>query len=87
MSPRPSLTPKQRKGYSGKKISVFALNLQNRRKELGLSQTAVAEAVGVHPSQISQYEGGIFPTTPERIVALADALDCSCDDLLRPRNK
>ncbi len=85
MSPRPALNPKERKGYSGKEISIFAQRLQARRVALGLKQEDLAQSLGVHKGQISKYEAGVFPTTPERIVAIANALACTCDELLRPK--
>lgn len=87
MTPRPSLTPENRKRYSGKKISVFAINLQAKRKEVGITQGELGERIGISKSHVSQYEAGVFPTTPERIVALADALGCTCDELLRPKKE
>ncbi len=85
MSPGKPINPKNRKSLSGKKISCFAINLQRLRLEKGMTQDDLGSKIGVSLSQVSQYEGGVFPTTPERIVAIADALDCTCDELLRPR--
>ena len=83
MSPRPSLKPDERKSYSSKEISDFAKNLQARRLELNLKQEDVANMIGSRKGQISRYEAGVFPTTPERIIALADALDVTIDWLFR----
>ena len=59
----------------------FAQNLARIRKDRGLSQSALAEMVGVSYPRISEYERGVkspLMTTVERI---ADALQCSLDEL------
>lgn len=85
MTPGKPINPKFRKPLSGKKISVFAINLQRIRLEKAVTQDALGIKIGVSRAQISQYEAGVFPTTPERIVAIADALGCTCDELLRAK--
>ncbi|WP_197681751.1 helix-turn-helix transcriptional regulator [Actinopolymorpha singaporensis] len=55
--------------------------LRIRRRELGLSQTQLAQAAGVHMRQIRRYEAGeqqpVFPVA----VAIAKALDISLAEL------
>ncbi|GAA5000772.1 helix-turn-helix domain-containing protein [Actinopolymorpha pittospori] len=55
--------------------------LRGRRRELGLSQTQLAQATGVHMRQIRRYEAGeqqpLFPVA----VAIAKALDISLAEL------
>jgi transcriptional regulator with XRE-family HTH domain len=55
--------------------------LRSRRRELGLSQTQLAQAAGVHMRQIRRYEAGeqqpLFPVA----VAIAKALDISLAEL------
>ncbi len=55
--------------------------LRSRRRELGLSQTQLAQAAGVHMRQIRRYEAGeqqpVFPVA----VAIAKALDISLAEL------
>jgi DNA-binding XRE family transcriptional regulator len=87
MSPGKPKTPESRKPYSNKEISDFAFNLQRLRLERKQTQTQLGETVGVSLSQISQYEAGVFPSTAQRIIALADALGVTCDELLRPRKE
>lgn len=79
MSPRKTLSADKRKGYSKKKVSDFSRNLQARRLELGLSQAQLANILEVSRPRISQIEGGIFPSDPERIIAIADALGVTLD--------
>lgn len=72
--PRPSLNPLERKTYKGKKIPIFCLNVQKRRLELGLSQTELAEELGIPRPRLSELESGRFPKDEARIIALAHAL-------------
>ena len=72
--PRKSLTPTERKGYRGQKISDFCVNVQQKRLELRLTQAQLAEKIGVPPPRISELESGRFPEDPDRIIAIARAL-------------
>ena len=87
MSPRKPSTPEKRKGYTGKKISIFFERALARRMELGLNQTVIAERMQVHQTRISEIEGGQFPNDPERIIALAYALETSPDYLFGFRDE
>ena len=69
--------------------NAFGKRLQEIRKRRGLSQTEVAERLGIHQSLISQYERGylrlngalivrlaaVLQTTPDQILGLADVKD------------
>lgn len=79
MSPRPALRPANKKGYNAKKITVFAENLYLRREELQLTQKELGQMIGVPDSRISAYEAGVFPTDPEKFVAIANALNVTLD--------
>jgi len=74
-------TPENRKGYKGKKISVFFEKVRARRLELGLDQKDVAAALGVVPSRISELEGGKFFDDPDRIIDLCKALEIDANYL------
>jgi len=50
-----------------------------RRLELGVSQSRVADALGVSPLQVGRWERGEEVPDPSRIRALADALDLGPD--------
>lgn len=54
--------------------------LADRRKELGLTQKDIAEAVGVSEATVSRWESGeIANMRRNRISALAKILHCSTD--------
>ncbi len=74
MSPRPSLNPKDRKGYAGKKIPVFCQNVLKKRLELDMTQLELANAIGTTVPRISEMEAGRFPRDEDRIIAIANTL-------------
>ena len=53
------------------------------RKEAGLTQMLLAQAVGVSRSTVAMWESGKSAPTSEKIPILADKLGCSIDDLFR----
>ena len=60
--------PKQVDAHVGVKI-------RDRRKELGLSQTALGNKVGVTFQQMQKYEQGVNRVGASRLAALAKALE------------
>ncbi len=60
----------------------FSDRLAALRKERGLTQQALADAVQVHITQINRYEGGDSQPTLEVIRKLAIALGVSADMLI-----
>ena len=56
--------------------------LQQKRSSIKLSQKEVANAVGVNPSVISNYENGERTPSAEVLMALASLYHCSVDYLL-----
>lgn len=56
--------------------------IRERRKVLGLSQTALANAAGVTFQQIQKYERGFNRVSFSRLVEIARALDCRISDLV-----
>jgi transcriptional regulator with XRE-family HTH domain len=50
------------------------LKIRERRKELGLSQSALAEKVGVAFQQVQKYERGVNRVVASRLEAIAKAL-------------
>lgn len=61
---------------------IFAEQLKRRRRELGLTQRALAECIGYSEKAISKWEGGALPPAA-LLPRIADLLHCSTDDLLR----
>lgn len=70
-----NLTAKKSKGNDEKKISFFSENIRRRRKELGITQEELAQRAEILQKQVSELENGRFVEYPERIVALARALE------------
>lgn len=61
----------------------FGKNLQRFRKARGLSQEELAEKMGVSRQAIGKWEsGGGYPEA-EKLIELAEVLDCSIDALVR----
>lgn len=59
--------------------------LRSLRSSRSLSQRALADASGIALRTIEDLERGRYAAKAETIVALARALHCSTDDLLRAR--
>jgi transcriptional regulator with XRE-family HTH domain len=60
----------------------FPARLLHFRKQQGLSQLRLAEAVGLHVNQVRRYEAGTAQPTLEALVNLAKALHVSLDALV-----
>ncbi len=64
---------------------IFAKNLRKRRRELGLTQRALAELIGYTEKSVSKWESG-FATAPSAILPLlAKSLNTSIDSLFSER--
>ena len=75
MKAKPRNRKPRQKVFSGKKLAKL-------RKKLGLTQTELANKIGVIKQAISLYETeGNIPSS-ENWIALAGALNCKVDDLL-----
>jgi transcriptional regulator with XRE-family HTH domain len=61
---------------------ALGLQIRQRRKTLGVSQTALATAVGLTFQQIQKYERGFNRVSFSRLVDIAHALDCRVVDLV-----
>jgi transcriptional regulator with XRE-family HTH domain len=61
----------------------FATNLRRRREELGLTQDGLAEACGLHRTEISLLERSRRSPQLETIVLLAHGLQIAPRDLLQ----
>ena len=60
----------------------FAANVRAARARADLSQTDVAEKIGVNVGTIVKYENGDMTPGADKIVPLASALGCTPNDLL-----
>ena len=58
------------------------MNIQAIRKEKGLTQKELAEAVGVTTTIISRYENGSITPPTDKLLKIAEKLDVSVNDLL-----
>ncbi len=56
------------------------------RKAKGITQTALAKAMGVSPGYLSMLESGQKALTPRRLLACATALDVNPSDLAPPHD-
>ena len=63
-------------------MTGFPKRLATLRKERGLSQKQLAEAIGVHYTQVRRYEAGASQPTLEVLRSLAVTLRISADVLL-----
>jgi transcriptional regulator with XRE-family HTH domain len=61
---------------------ALGLRIRQRRKALDLSQTALANAIGLTFQQIQKYERGFNRVSFSRLVDIAHALDCRVVDLV-----
>ena len=59
------------------------MSIEKRREEKKLTQQQLAEKCGVNQNSISRYEKGVREPSIKVMKALAKALDCSIDELLR----
>lgn len=58
------------------------LNLKQKRKEAGLTQSQLAEAIGVHSHTIFNYEAGYQQPTLQHLKSIAEVLQCTIDALV-----
>ncbi len=61
---------------------TFPENLLKLRKVAGLSQTVLAEKIGIHWRTYQTYERGEREPTLSTLIALADFYDISLDELV-----
>lgn len=52
-----------------------------KRQEMGLTQKAFAALVGANQIQVSRWENDKHLPTIEQFIVIADALNCSLDEL------
>ena len=72
------LKPKKKKSSARSVTPVDAYlgaRMRHRRSELGLSQTALGEKLGVTFQQIQKYESGVNRVSAARLFEICEALD------------
>lgn len=74
----PMITPNK------KILKIFGANLRSLRMQKGLSQRALSAICNIDNGEISRMENGEINVTLNTIAQLADALEVSFSDLLRP---
>jgi DNA-binding XRE family transcriptional regulator len=62
-------------------VTDFSVSLTRIRRQRGMSQTALARAIGVTRPAVSRMEAGASNPSLAVLVALADALGCTIDEL------
>lgn len=62
---------------------AVGMRLAARRKELGLTQAALAERLGIEKESVSRLETGFISPSLGRLSTLADALDFPLENILR----
>jgi transcriptional regulator with XRE-family HTH domain len=69
--------------HTPNKLDVaLGLRIRQRRKALGVSQTALADSIGLTFQQIQKYERGFNRVSFSRLVDIAHALNCRVIDLI-----
>lgn len=63
-------------------LKAVGQRIQQARRNRGMTQEQLAEAVGLSPAHISVIERGAKPTKITNLVAIANALCVSSDELL-----
>lgn len=71
------------KGLHDERYRRLVERLVARRKELGLTQQAVADRVGMHQQNVSRFETGERRLDIVELVDVATALDLDPTDLVR----
>ena len=62
-------------------------NIQRLREERNLTQSELAGHIGISQVHLSHIERGVKVPTVSVVIQLADALDCTTDELLGRRAK
>ena len=68
-------------------LGTFGENVRRIRKQAGFSQEVLADRSGLHRTYIGGIERGERNPSLENIIALANGLGCSLEDLLHGLRK
>jgi transcriptional regulator with XRE-family HTH domain len=63
---------------------AFGLEVRTRRRIMCITQEALSELAGLHPTYLGSVERGERNIALENIIAIALALKCSPKDLMPP---
>lgn len=63
-------------------LMVFGENFKKLRQEAKLSQKQVADKLGIHQSNVSDWENNVSRPEYEKLIQLAKIYDCSIAELL-----
>ncbi len=66
---------------------TFGENFKKLRREARLSQTEVAEKLGIYQSNVSDWENDVSRPEYEKLIQLARLYDCSIAELLGVEEK
>jgi transcriptional regulator with XRE-family HTH domain len=61
---------------------ALGLRIRQRRRSLGVSQSALADSIGLTFQQVQKYERGSNRVSFSRLVEIAHALQCQAIDLI-----
>lgn len=61
---------------------MLRLRLREMRKSRGMTQTQLANAVGIKQPSLSSLENGVTEPALKTLIKLAKALECSLDELV-----
>lgn len=79
----PPFMPKTEIPQNAGEKKLPLLSIRDRRIAKNLSQKELAEMIGTNQAMISLWERGVFKPPDDKIVALAEALGCSVEELRR----
>lgn len=65
-------------------MKIGLVGLAPRRKRVGFTQAALAEALGIDRARLAMWETGNVWPSAQWLPKMADLLLCSIDDLYRP---
>lgn len=67
---------------TGERAKAVGANVRGRREELGLTQVQLGERIGCSQGQVMNLENARTQMWVERLLDIADALECEPADLL-----
>ena len=74
-------------GVGSEARHAIAMNLTAKRTACGISQSQLARALRTHRQTVWRLEHAQMEPKPDQLVAIADTLKCSVDELVRPAQR